>query len=394
MSFEFDKLLLEKSPDALIASTPEGNVLYWNQGAEQMFGYNAEEAVNHSLNDLVVPAERVEEEARIIREAIETGFSTHDSLRRRKDGSFVFVTVSTKAIRDEQGGLFILSTKKDVTQLKVLRDANLLEAQFGDLLELTPDAIVMVNATGRIVLANRQAEKIFGYARRELRGRLIDSLIPERFRKAHLGHRAGYFGQPHARAMGEGMELHGLRKDGTEFPVEITLSPLRTEEGTLVMSAIRDISERKQFERELQAKNSALEAANQELESFSYSISHDLRAPVRAMAGFARILKRKFATELPAEAGEALQRIQDNATKMGELIDGLLVFSQLSRQPIKKSTIAPDAIVKAVVEELRPEFAGRRVQIEVDELPPCEADPTLLQQVYMNLLSNAVKSEE
>jgi light-regulated signal transduction histidine kinase (bacteriophytochrome) len=159
----------------------------------------------------------------------------------------------------------------------------------------------------------------------------------------------------------------------------------------MAMSAIRDISERKRFERALQEKNAELESANRELEAFSYSVSHDLRAPVRAMAGFARILDRHFSDGLAQEARQALDRIRENALRMGELIDGLLAFSRLSRQPLSKSTVVPAALVKAVLDDLRAEQSGRRVELQIGEMPACEADATLLKQVYANLLSNALK---
>jgi PAS domain S-box-containing protein len=271
------------------------------------------------------------------------------------------------------------------------RTSSLLRARFGDLLESTPDAMVMVDAAGRIVLTNRQAERLFGWGRFELLGRPVEDLIPTRFRTAHVKHRGGYFSQPRTRAMGAGLELYGLRKDGAEFPVEVSLSPLRTEEGPMAMSAIRDISERKRFERALQEKNAELESANRELEAFSYSISHDLRAPVRAMAGFARILDRHFSDGWAPEARQALDRIRENALRMGELIDGLLAFSRLSRQPLSKSTVVPAALVNAVLDDLRAEQSGRQVELQIGEMPACEADATLLKQVYANLLSNALK---
>jgi len=241
--------LWEENPDAVLAVAPDGIVLYWNRAAESIFGYAASEAVTRTLGELIVPADRAEEEQRILQEATTRDVFVYESVRRRKDGSLVHVSVSTKPVRDASGELaFLLSTKKDVTHLKVLRDAKLLEARFRDLLESTPDAIVMVNVTGRIVLVNSHAERLFGHERGALLGQPVEQLLPERFRAAHNSHRGDFFGQPRTRTMGAGLELYGLRKSGEEFPVEISLSPISTEEGTMVMSAVRDITERKRAE--------------------------------------------------------------------------------------------------------------------------------------------------
>lgn len=198
---------------------------------------------------LIIPHDRIQDENENLQLARVKELSVYESLRRRKDGSLVHVSVSTKAIRDAAGEiLYFLSTKKDVTHLKVLRDAKLVETRFRDLLESTPDAIVMVNITGRIVLINSQAEAVFGWQRAELIGQPVELLLPARLHYTHVGHRANFFSQPRARSMGAGLELFGLRKNGEEFSVEISLSPLETEEGTMVMSAIRDITARKKAE--------------------------------------------------------------------------------------------------------------------------------------------------
>ena len=392
MSTNFDRLLLNESPDAVVATTIEGQVLYWSRGAETIFGYTGGEAVGRPLNDLIVPADRAKEEQETLQEAVRAGFATYETLRRRKDGALMNVDISSKAVRDERGEVeFILSSNKDVTQLRLRRDAKLVELRFRDLLESTPHGIVLVNPTGRIVHTNAQAQRLFRYERGELLGQLVEVLLPERFRAAHVGHRTKYFAQPRVRALEAGLDLYGRRKDGAEFPVEISLSPIEGDEGTLVMCAIRDMTERRRIECALQAKNMELEAAISELEAFSYSISHDLRAPVRAMGGFARMVCEEYAGQLPAEGQRQLGRIVENAAKMGELIDGLLAFSRVSRQPLNKRSVSPTAIVRQVAEELQSDQTDRRVQLSVAELPRCQADSTLIRQVYANLLSNAFK---
>jgi PAS domain S-box-containing protein len=247
-------VLAEASPDGLIAITPDATVVYWNQGAESIFGYGRAEAVGASMFDLIVPPDRLEETRRLLAETLQLGSGSAETVRRRQDGSFVHVDVTTKVARDpdDSGNLVILS-HKDVTVIRSLHEAARVQARFGGLLESTPDAIVIVNALGRIVLVNQQTEQLFGYRREDLIGKPVEILVPERFRTGHVGHRTGYFGDPRTRSMGAGLELHGLRHDGHEFPVEISLSPLKTEDGMLAMSAIRDISARRQAEAKFRA---------------------------------------------------------------------------------------------------------------------------------------------
>jgi PAS domain S-box-containing protein len=268
LSTDLSDLLLRESPDAIIITTPAGEVQYWNNAAERILGYSSAEAVGRSIDELIVPAELAGQLNHFRRETIANGSSTFETTRRPKDGSLVHMVVSNKAVYDDQGrAKFIVITQKDITQLKVLRDAKLVESKFRDLLESTPDTIIMANQTGGIVLANSQAESLFGYERGALLGTLVEQLLPVRYRGEHVAHRSGYFGHPRTRSMGAGLELYGLRSDGSEFPVEISLSPLKTGEETLVMSAIRDISEQKRAEQKfrglLESAPDAMVIANQ-----------------------------------------------------------------------------------------------------------------------------------
>jgi PAS domain S-box-containing protein len=241
--------IADSSPDALVALSIDGKVLYWNKGAERVFGYPREEAVGASVMDLLVPADRIEETQLAIQNTLQRGQVIYESTRRRKDGSIIYVDVTKSVVRDERGvPLYLIANKKDITHLKVLREANIIVVRYQGLLDSLPDAVIMANDAGRIVLANVHAETMFGYRKHELVGEAVEILLPDRYGAAHIAHRSRFFHEPRTRSMGEGLELYGRRRDGAEFPVEIGLSPIETEEGTLVMSAIRDVTERRKAE--------------------------------------------------------------------------------------------------------------------------------------------------
>ncbi len=239
--------LWDEMPDAVIAAGPDGRILQWNRAAESIFGFARREAIGSSIEDLILPANHLEEERCRQADVLVMDSVVYESVRRRKDGTLVHVSVSSKALRDDNGRVrFILSTQRDVTRLKVSRDTRLVEAKFRDLLESTPDAIVVANGTGRIVLVNTHAEKLFRYKRSELIGAPVELLLPARLRPGRGSDKPSFFSQTRARSAG--VELYCLRNDGHEFPAEISISPLFTEEGTMVMGAVRDITDRKKAE--------------------------------------------------------------------------------------------------------------------------------------------------
>jgi PAS domain S-box-containing protein len=273
---------------------------------------------------------------------------------------------------------------------------------FQGLLESAPDPIVIVNRHGEIVLVNTQTEKVFGYWREELLGKPVEILIPERFHGKHIGHRLDYSADPHTRPMGIGLDLSAQRRDGSEFPVEISLSPMETEVGRLVTAIIRDTSEWKraaveirklnrELEERVRERTAQLEAANRELEAFSYSVSHDLRAPLRHLSGFANLLKQNAPKNLDEKNLRYLQHIDEAAELMGKLIDNLLDFSRMGRAEMAKGNVNFAKLVNEVLEILQPDMQGRKIGWQIASLPDAEGDQTMLRLVWSNLISNALK---
>lgn len=239
---------LEAAPDAIVIVDARGYIATVNRLTEQMFGYEREELLGQRI-ELLVPeryrAPHVEERAEYFRAPRTRPMAEGRELPgRRKDGSEFFVEISLSPLATQSGRL-VISIIRDTTQRRQA------ESKFRGLLESAPDGIVVVDRSGHIAIVNSQTERLFGYPRDQLIGRPIETLVPQRFRNRHVSHRSGYFHDPRVRPMGSSLELFGLRRDGTEFPVEISLSPIATEEGTLVSAAIRDISERKNAETQL-----------------------------------------------------------------------------------------------------------------------------------------------
>ncbi len=512
MNFEPGTALLDSLPDAVAALAPDGHVLWWNATATDMFGYAREEAIGQTIFDLIVPPDGLDEELRALGTAAAgTHQVVYESVRRRRDGVLVHVSICTRAVRDTSGAVeYLLTSQKDVTRLKVARNSKLLDSRFGDLVESLPDAIVIVDVSARIVMLNVHAERLFGYPRRELIGHTVEVLVPERDRAGqlanrnlslaqagepavpsgtqlhglrkdgsefpmeitscplqteegpmvmnavrdltdrrkadqkfrdllesapdamvivdslgsivlvnsqaerlfgyrrdelfgkrieilvparsramHVGFRTRYFEYPRPRAMGAGLDLYGRRKDGSEFPVEVSLSPLHTEEGQLVSSAIRDVTERRKVEQGLQA-------ANRTKSEFLANMSHELRTPLNGIIGFSEFLHDERPGAINAKQKEYLNDILMSGRHLLQLINDIL---DLSKVEAGRMEFFPERFDAAkVVEEaciaISPLATQGGIQVEYPSAgrpAPVDLDRQKLKQVLLNLLSNAVK---
>jgi len=251
--------LYESAPDAMVLVDAQHKIVLVNAQTEELFGYERQELLGQDAEILMPERLRQSHQAHRIRYAADPSARRMrggpDLFGLRKDGTEFPLEISLNPLVSEHGLVLVSSAIRDIT------DRMKAEEKYRGLLESAPDAMVIVDARGEIVLVNAQTEKLFGYRRDELMGQAVEMLVPDRFRARHSDHRTGYFVDPHPRPMGVGLDLYGRRKDGTEFPIELSLSPLETEEGTLVSSAIRDITDRKKAEEEASHFRSVIESS-------------------------------------------------------------------------------------------------------------------------------------
>jgi PAS domain S-box-containing protein len=385
---ERTRLLIEGVQDyAIFLLDPQGTVISWNAGAERIKGYTAQEIVGKNFSRFYpqedIDLGRPEAELRI---AAAEGRCEAERWRVRKDGSRFWSNLVITAARSPSGTLLGFSEiSHDITERKE-RDA-----KYRGLLEAAPDAMVVVNQAGEIVLLNLQAQKQFGYHSDELVGRQVKHIIPEGFAERLIADGTRSAAEALAQQIGTGIELQGHRKDGTDFPIEIMLSPLASREGTLVTAAIRDISVRKEAEAFLVKTVGELERSNDELKHFAYVASHDLQEPLRMVASYTQLLAKRYRGKLDSDADEFIAYAVDGCNRMQQMIRDLLTYSSAGTGAMGLQTISSELALDVAVANLRVAIGESGALVTHDPLPVVTTVDAQLTQVFQNLIGNAIK---
>jgi PAS domain S-box-containing protein len=400
-SEELFRSLVEGVKDyAILMLDPQGCVASWTESAERLMGYSRAEIMGRDFASFFTSADReCGHPDEILRAAALDGRSEEQGWRLRKDGSRYWAEALITAMREETGSLRGFSEiVRDITERKKsdeqIRQS---EEQFRALLESAPDAVLIADSRGIIALVNAQAERIFGYGRQEMVGQPVEMLIPEEARTGHARQCEGYRGSGSARRMGVGMELNGLRKNGEEFPVEVSLSPIATANGSWVAAAIRDISERKLVERQLVIARQKAEEANRAKSAFLAAMSHEIRTPMNSILGMSDLLSE---TDLNDAQRQYVQIFRRAGANLLNLINDILDFSKIEagHLELERTEFQLRELVDQAVELVAPKARGKGIAL-VSRCSPnvpswFAGDSTRLRQVLINLLGNAIKFTE
>ncbi|MDT4990265.1 MAG: hypothetical protein QOH97_157 [Actinoplanes sp.] len=375
--------LVQTADDAIVGKTFDGVITSWNTGAERLYGFSMQEAVGNHFVALVVPGDdQIAEEQMLRRVSAGERVEPYEAERLRKDGTPVAVSVAISPIMDAAGHIIgVASMSRDLSELK------LAEKKLRWMLEVAPDAILGVDASGSIELINAQCERLFGYDRDELMGQPVEMLIPDGLRPVDAGQ------------IGAGQELSSLHKNGTEIPVEISLSALETPGGRLTMAAVRDITDRKRIESRLREQNDELERASQAKDNFLSSMSHELRTPLNAIIGFTGTMLMKLPGPLNVEQEHQLRLVQTSGKHLLSIINDLLDLAKIESGRVQIALEPVDClrVIEEVVQSLQPLAAGKELTLRIETIDgpsTAMADRRELCQILINLVNNAIKFSE
>jgi PAS domain S-box-containing protein len=387
--------LLEAAPDAMVVVNRHGKIVLLNVRAEEQFGYPRDELLGQLVTNIIPEgfAERILADGRrsaseALAQQIGMGIELYG---RRKNGSDFPMEIMLSPLQGTEG-ILVTAAIRDISVRKAAeRTLVQMEARYRGLLEAAPDAMVVVNRDDEIVLLNVRAEEEFGYPRDELLGQKVTNIIPEGFAERLLADGRRSAAEALAQQIGTGIELYGRRKNGSDFPIEIMLSPLKSTDGILVTAAIRDISARREAEAQLLLKVEELNRSNGELEQFAYVASHDLQEPLRMVASFTQLLSRRYKGKLDADADEFIAFAVDGASRMQRLIQDLLMYSRVGTKTKKLLPTSSETALKLALLNLHETVEQSSAQVTYDPLPTVLSDESQLTQLFQNLVGNAIK---
>jgi PAS domain S-box-containing protein len=387
--------LLEAAPDAMVVVNQSGEIVLLNVQAEKQFGYRRDELLGQKVTNIIPVgfAERlIADDLRSAEDASAQQIGAGiELIAQRKDGSEFPIEIMLSPLESAEGTL-VTAAVRDISVRKAAEThLSQMEGRYRGLLEAAPDAMVVVNQSGEIVLLNVQAEKQFGYRRDELLGQKVTNIIPVGFAERLIADDLRSTEDASAQQIGTGIELIAQRKDGSEFPIELMLSPLENTEGILVTAAIRDISVRKRAAVVLMEKVDELKRSNEELGQFAYIASHDLQEPLRMVASYTQLLSRRYKGKLDADADEFIAFAVDGASRMQRLIQDLLTYSRVGTKGRELRHTSSEAALQQALVNLRGSIESSGAVVTHDLLPTVMADEIQLTQLFQNLIGNAVK---
>ena len=387
--------LLEAAPDAMVVVNQAGEIVLLNVQAEKQFGYKRDELLGQKVKNLIpegfaerLIADGTRSAAEALAQQIGTGI---ELIGRRKDGSEFPIELMLSPLESAEGILVTAAIRNISVRKAAEKHLGQMESRYRGLLEAAPDAMVVVNQAGEIVLLNVQAEKQFGYKRDELLGQKVKNLIPEGFAERIVADALRSAEDALAQQIGTGIELIGRRKNGSEFPLELMLSPLESAEGILVTAAIRDITTRKKGEADLLNKMEELNRSNEELGQFAYIASHDLQEPLRMVASYTQLLSRRYKGKLDSDADEFIAFAVDGAGRMQRLIQDLLTYSRVGTKGQDLLETSSEEALQHALTNLRGAIEASGALVTHDPLPIVAADEMQLIQLFQNLVGNAIK---
>jgi PAS domain S-box-containing protein len=387
--------LLEAAPDAMVVVNQGGEIVLLNVQAEKQFGYSRDELVGQKVKNIIpkgfaerLIADGTRSAAEALAQQIGTGI---ELIARRKNKSEFPIEIMLSPLESAEGTLVTAAIRDISVRRAAEKHLAQMEGRYRGLLEAAPDAMVVVNQGGQIVLLNVQAEKQFGYSRDELVGQKVKNIIPEGFAERLVADALRSVEDALAQQIGTGIELIARRKNRSEFPIEIMLSPLESAEGILVTAAVRDITARKKAEANLLNKVEELNRSNEELGQFAYIASHDLQEPLRMVASYTQLLARRYKGKLDSDADEFITFAVDGASRMQRLIQDLLAYSRVGTKGKDLLDISSEESLQQALINLRGAIEEKGALVTHDPLPSVFADEMQLIQLFQNLVGNAIK---